>query len=181
MVQFFWSRSASVWIAVLYIVLGVLLFLFPGVSGTVFVWALAAGAGIYGLSHLWRYIQSRKGDLPSPGDLFLGVLSLAFALFALLWPVVILSFLPFALGGLLLLDGIGKFPLALQVLRARSPMTAPVCISTLVPLAIGVFLILHSFSAAKITIMMFGAALILDGISDFSSAMMAKRMENDTW
>lgn len=162
----------------MYIVLGALLFLFPGVSGTVFVWALAAGVGIYGLSHLWRYRQHRKADTPSPGDLFAGALALAFALFALLWPMRILSFLPFALGGLLLLDGIGKLPLTFQVLRNRSSMTLPVCISTLIPLAIGLFLILRPLSVVRGTIMVFGGALILDGISEFSSAMMAKKMEN---
>ena len=179
MVQFFWSRSASLWIAILYILLGALLLLFPGVTGTVFVWALAAGAAVYGLSHLWRYLQSRKGEVPAAADLFLSVLALVFALFALLRPVAILSFLPFVLGGLLLLDGVGKIPLAVQVLRMQSSMTAPVCISVLIPLAVGLLLFLYPFSAVKMTIMLFGAALVLDGISDASSAIMAKRMDKN--
>lgn len=33
--QFFWSRTASVWIALLYIILGLPLLLFPGASGSV--------------------------------------------------------------------------------------------------------------------------------------------------
>ncbi len=37
MFQFFWSRTASVWIAVLYIALGLPLLLFPAASGSVFV------------------------------------------------------------------------------------------------------------------------------------------------
>lgn len=54
MFQFFRVRAASVWIAVLYAVMGALLFLFPAASSTLFVWALAAGAGVYGISHLVR-------------------------------------------------------------------------------------------------------------------------------
>ena len=50
--QFFWSRTASIWIALLYIILGLPLLLFPGASGSVFVWALAAGAAVYAVSHL---------------------------------------------------------------------------------------------------------------------------------
>lgn len=176
MVQFFWSRSASIWIAVLYILLGLLLLLFPGVTGTVFVWALAAGAAAYGLSHLWRYFQSTKDGTPSVGELFLGVISLAFALFAILRPAVILSFLPFVLGGLLLLDGIGKVPLAIQAFRIRDALRVPVCISALLPLLVGVLLVFNPFSAAKMTIMIFGITLILDGASEFYSAITARKL-----
>lgn len=34
MLQFFWNRSASVWTAALYLLLGLLLLLFPAESGT---------------------------------------------------------------------------------------------------------------------------------------------------
>lgn len=49
MFQFFWSRTASVWIAILYMALGLPLLLFPAISGSVFVWSLAAGAA--GIRH----------------------------------------------------------------------------------------------------------------------------------
>ena len=78
-IRFFWTRAASVWIAVLYMVLGLLLLLFPDASGRFFIRALAAGAVLYGVVHLWRYGQSRRTAEDSPGDLFLGVLPLAFA------------------------------------------------------------------------------------------------------
>ena len=64
MFQFFWVRAASVWIAALYAAMGALLFLFPAASSTLFVWALAAGVGAYGVSHLVRYLQSRKAGQP---------------------------------------------------------------------------------------------------------------------
>ena len=47
MFQFFWTRSASIWISILYMALGLPLLLFPGISGTIFVWALSAGAAVY--------------------------------------------------------------------------------------------------------------------------------------
>lgn len=139
--QFFWSRTASVWIALLYIILGLPLLLFPGASGSVFVWALAAGAAVYALSHLWRYIQARKLEQASGGDLFLAILPLAFAIFSISWPQAILSFLPLVLGALLLVDGVGKAPLA---------------------------------------IMIFGAALVADGVSDLITALISRKAVTDT-
>ena len=60
MVLYFWERSASVWIALLYVLMGGLLLAFPAATSTVFVWALAGGAACYGVSHLLRYLQTRK-------------------------------------------------------------------------------------------------------------------------
>ncbi len=37
MFEFFWTRSASLWLAALYIAMGVLLFVFPAASSTLFV------------------------------------------------------------------------------------------------------------------------------------------------
>lgn len=121
MFQFFWTRSASLWVAALYVLMGVLLFLFPIASSTLFVQALAAGAAVYGASHLIRYIQSRKIGQSNPGDLFLTVLPAAFAVFALIWPEAVLSVLPLVLGSLLLIDGIGKLPLASRLSANNTP------------------------------------------------------------
>ena len=106
MFEFFWVRAASVWVAALYIAMGVLIFAFPAASSTFFVWALAGGAAAYGVSHLVRYLQERKAaGKGNPGDLFLTVLPAAFSVFALIWPQAILSVLPLVLGSLLLAIG----------------------------------------------------------------------------
>ena len=56
MFGYFWSRNATLGMAALYLVLGVVLTLFPGMSGTVFCWGLAAGAAIYAMGALWRFL-----------------------------------------------------------------------------------------------------------------------------
>ena len=94
MFNYFWSRNASVGMAVLYIALGLPLVLFPAAVGTAFVWALAIGCVVYAIPHLIRYLQGRKVGQSFGGDLFLTVLPLFFALFALFRPHVILSFSP---------------------------------------------------------------------------------------
>lgn len=77
MFEFFWVRTASVWIAALYLMMGLALLLFPAAGSTLFIWALAAGAGIYGAGHLIRWFQGRKAGRENPGDLFLTVLPAA--------------------------------------------------------------------------------------------------------
>lgn len=178
--QFFWSRTASVWIALLYMLLGIPLLLFPGLSGSVFVWALAAGAAVYAVSHLWRYLQGRKAGQASGGDLFLAVLPLAFAIFALLWPQTILSFLPLVLGALLLVDGVGKTPLVFAAIQSKAPILIPLLLSALIPIVLGVLLVVNPFHAAQLVIMVFGAALLADGISDLTTALMSRKADPGT-
>ena len=173
--QFFWSRTACVWIALLYMLLGFPLLLFPGISGSVFVWALAAGAAAYAISHLWRYIQGRKTGQASGGDLFLTVLPMAFAIFSLLWPQAILSFLPLVLGALLLVDGVGKIPLVIAAFQAKSSILIPLLLSSIIPTILGVLLVVNPFHAAQLVIMIFGAALVADGISDLVTALMSRK------
>lgn len=173
--QFFWSRTASVWIALLYMLLGIPLLLFPGISGSVFVWALAAGAAAYAISHLWRYIQERKTEQASGGDLFLTILPMSFAIFSILWPQAILSFLPLVLGALLLVDGVGKIPLVITAVKAKSSILIPLLLSSLIPAILGVLLVVNPFHAARLVIMIFGAALVADGISDLITALLSRK------
>ena len=171
-IRFFWTRAASVWIAVLYMVLGLLLLLFPDASGRFFIRALAAGAVLYGVVHLCRYGQSRRTAEDSPGDLFLGALPLAFAAFALLRPLTILSFLPLTLGLLLLVDGLGKAPLAVRAMKRRGDDRVPQLIACLLPIVLGGLL-----QGVRAVIMVFGLALLADGASDLATAILARRSE----
>lgn len=175
MFEFFWVRAASTWITALYVLMGALLLLFPGVSSTLFVWSLAIGAGAYGASHLWRYLQERKSQRANPGDLFLAVLPAAFAAFVLIWPRVILSILPLALGLLLLVDGVGKLPLAVTALREQYPSMIPLTLASVLPIILGLLIIVNPFTTVRIVIMVFGASLIADGASDFATLFMERR------
>lgn len=175
MFQFFWTRTASVWVAALYILMGILLFAFPAASSTLFVWALAAGAGAYGLIHLIRYLQARKMGCGNPGDVFLAVLPAAFAAFSLIWPQAVLSVLPLVLGSLLLVDGVGKLPLAYMGVREQHPGMIPMLLSSIVPILLGGLIIINPFTTMQLVVMVFGAALAADGISDLVTVILEKR------
>lgn len=172
MFEFFWVRAASMWIAAAYVLMGVLLLLFPGVSSTVFVWALAAGAAVYGASHLWRYVQARRAGQANGGDLFLSILP---AVFALLRPQAILSVLPLVLGALLLVDGVGKLPLAIAAVRERFPSMIPLLLASLLPIVLGALIVANPFSTMRIVVMVFGLSLVADGVSDFATVLSEKR------
>ena len=98
--------------------MGLALLLFPAAGSTLFIWALAAGAGIYGAGHLIRWFQGRKAGRENPGDLFLTVLPAAFAAFALIWPRAVLSVLPMVLGTVIILNPFATAQVAVMVFGA---------------------------------------------------------------
>ena len=166
MLQFFWNRSASVWTAALYLLLGLLLLLFPAESGTLLVWMLCAITAVYGLGHLWRYMQRRRYGLPYGSEVFLTLFPLAFSAFALLRPQAVLSFLPLVLGALLALDGVGKLPPVVSALHRRSEGA--------LPLVLGIILLWDPYRAARTAIALFGAGLVAGGAGDLAAALLAR-------
>ena len=175
MSYFFLTSTASVWIAILYMFLGLPLLLNPVASGTLFIWALAAGSAVYAVSHLVRYIQGRKEGLASGGDLFLTVVPLLFTVASLIWPQTLLAFLPLVLGALLLVDALGKVPLTIGAIELDSPAMIPLAMSCFFPALLGILLMVNPFSAVHIVIRLFGIVLMITGVIELITAVVSHR------
>src|SRR5699024_3904568 len=111
----------------------------------------------------------------NPGDLFLTILPAAFSAFSLIWPQAVLSVLPLVLGSLLLADGVGKLPLAIAGLRDQVPGMIPLMLSSLLPIVLGAVIVVNPFITVRIVVMVFGASLIADGVSDLAAVLLEKR------
>ena len=162
-------RTTSLWASVLYMALGLVLTFWPGMSGTVFCWGIAAALILYAAHSFWYFIKARNLGFTAGGTLVIGILCLAFGIFCFSRPYVVLSFLPIALGIMLLVDGIGKMPLAVDALSVYSPYRFWVLISAVLPLILGIVLLVNPFRAAKAAIMFFGISILADGLFRSSS------------
>ena len=97
-------RTTSLWASVLYMALGLVLTFWPGMSGTVFCWGIAAALILYAAHSFWYFIKARNLGFTAGGTLVIGILCLAFGFFCFSRPYVVLSFLPIALGIVLLVN-----------------------------------------------------------------------------
>ena len=102
------------------------------------------------------------------------MLPVAFAVFALVWPQTLLSFLPLVLGSLLLLDGVGKLPLAIMALRAHTPDATALLLSSLIPLVLGAVIVVNPFQTVQLVVRIFGVGLIADGVADFAAVLTSR-------
>lgn len=171
-------RTTSLWASVLYMALGLVLTFWPGMSGTVFCWGIAAALILYAAHSFWYFIKARNLGFTAGGTLVIGILCLAFGIFCFSRPYVVLSFLPIALGIMLLVDGIGKMPLAVDALSVYSPYRFWVLISAVLPLILGIVLLVNPFRAAKAAIMFFGISILADGLFELITYIQQRRAEN---
>ena len=74
------------------------------------------------------------------------------------------------LGGLLVLDGITRLPMAWSAVQDRIPMAWLMILITALPLVLGLILMFRPFSVVKSVIRFFGVSIILGGVLDLAGS-----------
>ena len=116
--EFFHNMKLSFLLAaVLYVILGLVLLIWPGVSATVFCYAFGGILLIYGVVTIVSFFlrDSRQGSFVF--ELFLGIVAAALGLLFLLRPVIVASVLPVILGLFIVVDGLVNLKRALELRR----------------------------------------------------------------
>lgn len=154
-------RTIQILQAAGYVLLGIILVWNPGMSVKIICGGCGIGAVAYGLLHM---LQSRRGM--RKGELVLGVVFAALGAFCLITPETVVSFLPFLLGIVLILDGIGKIQRALDLRVLDLLGWVRLLIFGILLLGLGILLLFNPFGAVKMSMIFFGACLIGDGALD---------------
>ena len=165
--EFFHNMKLSFLLAaVLYIILGLILLIWPGVSATVFCYAFGGILLIYGVVTIVSFFlrDSRQGSFVF--ELFLGIVAAALGLLFLLRPVIVASVLPVILGLFIVVDGLVNLKRALELRRMLYlRWTVPLVLSA-VSAVLGLVIVFQPFLAAEALVMLIGAVLIYEGLSD---------------
>ena len=159
--EFFHNMKLSFLLAaVLYVILGLVLLIWPGVSATVFCYAFGGILLIYGMVA----IDSWQGSFVF--ELFLGIVAAALGLLFLLRPVIVASVLPVILGLFIVVDGLVNLKRALELRRMLYlRWTVPLALSA-GSAVLGLVIVFQPFLAAEALVMLIGAVLIYEGLSD---------------
>lgn len=164
-----WDAKSLVGRAVLaaaYIVLGIIWMVYPGLTGIV----ICRAAGVLALAFGAARVVSamREQDMIGWGrlDLVVGVLALAFGLFALVQPEVVLSILPLVLGIYLIVACVGKLQRSAALRRMGFVRWWSVLALGILAGILGIVLIVNPFGAAETMLMFLGASMVVDGAAD---------------
>lgn len=178
MEKYYEIRLSSIGIAIAMIILGVLLTIYPEVSGIIFARGFAITVLVFALSNTWKGLRARKHNMGGTGNLAGAVVLLILSGISFFKPEIVLSFLPFVTGALLILDGLVKIPLVKDMWDWGGELRGIGILSVALPLLLGIFLAAYPFHAAAMVIRIFGIFLLLDGLSDVLRSSMVKRKVN---
>lgn len=175
MEKYYEIRLSSAGIAVGMLLLGAVLIIFPEMSGMIFTRGLATAVLLYAFVNAWKGLRARKHEMGGKGYLFGAAVLLVLSGIGFFKPEIILSFLPFVTGALLVLDGIVKVPLIKGMWEWGNELRWSGILSAGIPLLLGFFLASYPFHAAAVVIRVFGIFLFLDGISDVIRSVLVRK------
>ena len=156
-------------VSALYVVLGVVLLVWPGTSVKMICYGLGFAMVVLGITYGIIYFtkDNLQGFLQM--DLVIGIVCLAFGVFILLNPTFLATVLPFAMGIILLLGAVVKIQSSWNMRRLKFKKWYLVLICALVIIALGIVLLCNPFQEEKFMILYIGACLILDGLTNLIS------------
>lgn len=160
-----------------YLVLGLVLLLWPGTTAAVICYAFGGILVVYGAAAILSFFLSRAAAFVF--DLFLGIAALALGIFLLVRPQVIISILPIVLGLFILVDGLLNLLRAFELRRLEYQRWGVSLALSLISLALGLVILFHPYLAAEALVMVIGGVFIYEGVSDIWTIFMVGRLTKE--
>lgn len=159
-------RKSYILVSALYVVLGIVLLIWPSTSVRMICYGLGIAMLVLGITY--GVIYFTKDNLSSflQMDLVIGIICLAFGIFILLNPAFLASVLPFAMGIIFLLGAVVKLQSAFNMKRLNFSKWYLVLICALLIVALGIVLLCNPFENERFMILYIGSCLILDGMTN---------------
>ena len=165
------SRNSFIVISILYIVLGVVLLMWPDMSLKIVCYAFGGLTFVYGLVRILFYIRNKDAVSFFKADLIIGIIATAFGIFLLLQPSIVISVLPFIIGLFIVFSGIVQFQRALDVKKVKYEKWWSILLMAVIVIVLGALIMYNPFKTATLAIMVIGLVLIVDGVSNIFSTV----------
>ena len=156
-------------LSALYIALGLVLLLWPGmVLGGIcmLIGGLVAGTGVY---QLIRFFVARERLFFAPLTLIGGLASLGLGLFLLFRSDVILTALPLVFGLFVVFDSVVRLQNALELRRYDEPGWKGVALMACVSVVLGLVVLFNPFGTVQALVMGIGVILLIEGVLNLLS------------
>lgn len=159
-------------IAAIYLLMGIILTIWPGFMAGVITTVLGVVSIVIGIIRLIEYFTGDRYAAIFKYDMVIGILFIGFGLFALIWPGVIVSILPVIFGIFLIVSSLIKLQNAVDLKRLGYDRWWSVLIMGLVSVILGIVVICNPFRAVKLLIRFIGIFFMIDGITSLVSMYM---------
>lgn len=155
-----------VFLSVLYLLLGVVLLLWPNTVMDLICYAFGAILLLYGLFTVIGFYRSEDRRGGALLELFLGIVALAVGAVMVIYPALIQSIIPVILGLYIAIDGLLNLKRTLELHRMDFAGWNVNLILSLVSTALGIFVVFHPLLSEAALFRVIGVILVYAGGSD---------------
>lgn len=159
------AKNSFLVISILYILLGLVLLIWPGQFLKWGCYALGTVIVLYGASRIISYIANKNMISYFNADLIVGIVVVAVGLLLLIKPEIFISILPIVFGLFIIFNGIVKLQNAFDLKRLHYEKWWSIFVTAGLSLLLGLFIIWNPFETAALTAMAIGIVLIVEGIA----------------
>lgn len=149
--------------AILCVILGVMIMVWPTQTTKLLCWILAGILILMGLSRIIAYFNDR---MAGQFGLAAGIVLFVLGAWILIRPLNFAKIFPIVIGVLLLMHGVEDLKMSIEAKAGGDSIWWTLLFVAAVNMLLGLLLIWRAFAAVQIAMMLMGAALVYDGITD---------------
>jgi len=168
-------RNSLVFTSVLYVILGVVLMVFPTTALNLSCTLIGIVTLAYGAVRIVSYVRD-GGSYSNRFDLFFGVVLAASGVFLLICPQFIVSLIPIALGIYILVDSFTAMKKALDMKALGFEKWWVSFLAAVLLAAFGAVMIVNPFGTLASLVVFIGAGFVFDGVYTLVNTIVADRV-----
>lgn len=153
----------------LWILLGLALLLFPGISSRIICYILGGLCLVWAVVKFIGYFARDPYRLAFQFDLALAVLCLILGLVLIFFSRAILSILPVLVGIFTVVSGVFKLQTAFEARRFGIPSWPWLLVLSIAAIAVGALVVILPYQTAMLSIRLMGVAIVVGGIEDITA------------
>lgn len=162
-----WSMLLS---AALYVVLGLVLVIFPATTARTICYMIAGIAIVVGLVNLVVYFTRNITRNYYRNDFVTGLLMVVLGIFVIYKADLVIALVPFIIGLCIIVSGLFKLQGALDVQRMGGNSVVILGLS-IVNVVIGILMVINPFESALLLYRLLGVGLLFSGLTDLASTL----------
>ncbi len=155
------------------LVLGIILIVWPDLSGNFMCYMLGIALILMGIIQLIAYFRGQRAGFYCKFNMMMGIILTLLGIWICVKPEIILGLIPVVLGFVLLLHAFQDLSYTIDIKNAGVERWWVALIATLITFALGIFLVLHPFLAIQMAMIYVGIGLAYNGVSDLVLVILA--------
>lgn len=164
-----------VFLSILYLVLGVVLLIWPTTVMNIICYLFGAILLLYGVFAIWGYYRNEDRKGSAFLGLFLGIVAAAVGAVMIIYPPLIQGIIPVILGLYIAIDGLLSVKRTLELHRMDFARWNLNLILSLVSAGLGVFVVFHPLLTEAALFRVIGVVLLYAGVSDLWTLLQLSR------